>query len=105
MDRVGNLGSGKYSFCETGGNALNQPSGLVILTGPISAAISNTVSAADFTSITPLLNTLISNKVRDGDLDQAKLQTLTAQLQNNTEAMTALIKAFTDMNAQLARAL
>ena len=66
---------------------------------------SATPSADDFTAITALLNTLISNKVRDGDLDQAKLQTLTAQLQNNTEAMTALIKAFTDMNAQLARAL
>jgi hypothetical protein len=60
---------------------------------------------SEYPKITALLNTLISNKVRDGDLDQAKLQTLTAQLQNNTEAMTALIKAFTDMNAQLARAL
>ena len=59
----------------------------------------------DFDSITALLNTLISNKVRDGDLDQAKLQSLTAQLQTNTEAMTALIKAFSDMSSQLAQVL
>lgn len=52
-----------------------------------------------------LCNTLISNKVRDGELDQAKLQTLTAQLQNNTEAMTALIKAFKDLHAGLSQAL
>jgi hypothetical protein len=59
----------------------------------------------EFDKLTALLNTLISNKVRDGDLDQSKLQTLTAQLQNNTEAMTALIKAFADLNLQLVRAL
>jgi len=101
------LGSGRYSFFDSAANAkaTSAITGRIELTAPITASITNTTSAADFTSITALLNTLISNKVRDGDLDQAKLQTLTAQLQNNTEAMTALIKAFTDMNAQLARAL
>jgi len=48
---------------------------------------------------------VISNNVRDGDLDQEKLQTLTAQLQNNTEAMTALIKVFADLRSSLAQAL
>jgi urease accessory protein UreF len=56
------------------------------------------------TEIKNLLNTLISNKVRDGDLDQSKLQSITAQLQNNIEAMTALIKAFSELNSALAQA-
>jgi hypothetical protein len=105
---VRKIGTGQYSFFDTAPNAkaTSATTGLVILSEPITASITNpNPSADDFTAITALLNTLISNKVRDGDLDQAKLQTLTAQLQNNTEAMTALIKAFTDMNAQLARAL
>ena len=63
------------------------------------------LDATGLSELKALLNTLISNKVRDGDLDQAKLQTLTAQLQNNTEAMTAMIKAFSDMNSALAQAL
>jgi hypothetical protein len=57
------------------------------------------------TDITNLLNTLISNKVRDNDLDQGKLQSITSQLQVNTEAMTALIKAFSELNSALAQAL
>jgi hypothetical protein len=61
--------------------------------------------SSDWNEVEALLNTLISNKVRDGDLDQAKLQTLTAQLQNNTEAMTAMLKVFSDMNAALVQAL
>ena len=65
----------------------------------------NVLTPEDFSEITALLNTLISNKVRDGELDQAKLQTLTAQLQNNTEAMTALIKVFKDLHAGLSQAL
>lgn len=60
---------------------------------------------SDYPEITALLNTLINNKLRDGDLDQAKLQTLTAQLQNNTEAMTALIKVFADLHAGLSQGL
>jgi len=106
---VRSLGGGNYSFFSTAADAASTGStkGIISLTsntvmGKLSRPL---IDDADFTSITALLNTLISNKVRDGDLDQAKLQTLTAQLQNNTEAMTALIKAFTDMNAQLARAL
>ena len=110
-------GSGNYSFFTTAAYATATGSpppttGRMNLTDPVTLNVKtvaeldrNVIDAADFTAITALLNTLISNKVRDGDLDQAKLQTLTAQLQNNTEAMTALIKAFTDMNAQLARAL
>jgi hypothetical protein len=57
------------------------------------------------TDITNLLNTLISNKVRDNDLDQGKLQSITSQLQVNTEAMTALIKAFNELNSALAQAI
>lgn len=105
---VREMGPSEYSLFDTAANAkASGDTGRVILTGSFTASITNInpALAANFTSITALLNTLISNKVRDGDLDQAKLQTLTAQLQNNTEAMTALIKAFTDMNAQLARAL
>jgi len=110
-------GSGNYSFFTTAAYATATGSpppttGRMNLTDPVTLNVKtvaeldrNVIDAADFIAITALLNTLISNKVRDGDLDQAKLQTLTAQLQNNTEAMTALIKAFTDMNAQLARAL
>jgi len=110
-------GLGNYSFFTTAAYATATGSpppttGRMNLTDPVTLNVKtvaelnrNVIDAADFTAITALLNTLISNKVRDGDLDQAKLQTLTAQLQNNTEAMTALIKAFTDMNAQLARAL
>jgi len=110
-------GSGNYSFFTSAAYATATGSpppttGRMNLTDPVTLNVKtvaeldrNVIDAADFTAITSLLNTLISNKVRDGDLDQAKLQTLTAQLQNNTEAMTALIKAFTDMNAQLARAL
>lgn len=60
---------------------------------------------SDYSKITALLNTLISNKVRDGELDQAKLQTLTAQLQNNTEAMTAMIKVFSTLYNALAQSL
>jgi hypothetical protein len=59
----------------------------------------------DLSDITNLLNTLISNKVRDNDLDQGKLQSITSQLQVNTEAMTALIKAFNELNSALAQAL
>jgi hypothetical protein len=59
----------------------------------------------DLTDVTNLLNTLISNKVRDNDLDQGKLQSITSQLQVNTEAMTALIKAFSELNSALAQAL
>ncbi|WP_089957203.1 hypothetical protein [Limnohabitans sp. 2KL-3] len=55
--------------------------------------------------LTNLLNTLISNKVRDNDLDQGKLQSITSQIQINTEAMTALIKAFSELNSALAQAL
>jgi hypothetical protein len=112
---VRSLGLGNYSFFTTAANAtaMGNPApttGRVNLSDPVTLTVNSVadlpiIDAADFTTITALLNTLISNKVRDGDLDQAKLQTLTAQLQNNTEAMTALIKAFTDMNAQLARAL
>ncbi len=63
------------------------------------------LTSKDLDNTEGLLNTLISNKVRDGDLDQAKLQSITGQLQNNTEAMTALIKAFSDLNAALVQAL
>jgi hypothetical protein len=59
----------------------------------------------DMTELTNLLNTLISNKVRDNDLDQGKLQSITSQIQINTEAMTALIKAFSELNSALAQAL
>lgn len=52
-----------------------------------------------------LLNTLISNKIRDGDLSQSKLQALTAQMQNNIEAMSALIKVFNEATKTLAQAL
>jgi hypothetical protein len=56
-------------------------------------------------SLSALLNTLISNKIRDGDLDQAKLQALTGQLQNNIELMSALLKAFNELTTNLARSL
>ncbi len=56
-------------------------------------------------TLSSLLNTLISNKIRDGDLDQAKLQALTGQLQNNIELMSALLKAFNELTTNLARAL
>jgi hypothetical protein len=59
----------------------------------------------DVADLTNLLNTLISNKVRDNDLDQGKLQSITSQIQINTEAMTALIKAFSELNSALAQAL
>jgi hypothetical protein len=59
----------------------------------------------DLSELTNLLNTLISNKVRDNDLDQGKLQSITSQIQINTEAMTALIKAFSELNSALAQAL
>ena len=59
----------------------------------------------DMTELTNLLNTMISNKVRDNDLDQGKLQSITSQIQVNTEAMTALIKAFNELNSALAQAL
>ena len=59
----------------------------------------------DLEELTNLLNTLISNKVRDNDLDQGKLQSITSQIQINTEAMTALIKAFSELNSALAQAL
>jgi hypothetical protein len=62
-------------------------------------------SKTDITDLTNLLNTLISNKVRDNDLDQGKLQSITSQIQINTEAMTALIKAFSELNSALAQAL
>jgi hypothetical protein len=57
------------------------------------------------TELTNLFNTLISNKVRDNDLDQGKLQSITSQIQVNTEAMTALIKAFSELNSALAQAI
>ena len=63
------------------------------------------LNESGYSKITALLNTLISNKVRDGELDQAKLQTLTAQLQNNTEAMTAMIKVFSTLYNALAQSL
>jgi hypothetical protein len=63
------------------------------------------ITPDQFDEIEALLNTLISNKVRDGELDQAKLQTLTAQLQNNTEAMTAMIKVFSTLYNALAQSL
>ena len=63
------------------------------------------LDAAGIADLKALLNTLISNKVRDSELDQAKLQSITAQLQTNIEAMTALIKAFSDLNSGLAQAL
>jgi hypothetical protein len=107
------LGSGRYSLFTSAASAKLTGSprptvDQVDITGGIS--FTNrvqpvTIDAASFDSITALLNTLISNKVRDGDLDQAKLQTLTAQLQNNTEAMTAMLKVFSDLNATLAQAL
>lgn len=65
----------------------------------------NVITPNQFDDIEASLNTLISNKVRDGELDQAKLQTLTAQLQNNTEAMTAMIKVFSTMYNALAQSL
>jgi urease accessory protein UreF len=66
----------------------------------------NFIKVSDkYTELKNLLNTLISNKVRDGDLDQSKLQSITSQLQNNIEAMTALIKAFTELSTTLAQAL
>jgi hypothetical protein len=61
--------------------------------------------ASQRSSLSALLNTLISNKIRDGDLDQAKLQALTGQLQNNVELMSALLKAFNELTTNLARAL
>lgn len=60
---------------------------------------------SDIEKLTNLFNTLISNKVRDNDLDQGKLQSITSQIQVNTEAMTALIKAFNELNSALAQAL
>jgi len=51
------------------------------------------------------LNTLISNKIRDGDLAQSKLQALTAQLQNNVEAIASLNKAFNENTKNIAQAL
>lgn len=105
---VFSVGSGVYRFYESQAKATTgTTNGLVNLTASIAASVSdlNPIDEADFTSITALLNTLISNKVRDGDLDQAKLQSITGQLQNNTEAMTALIKAFSDLNASLVQAL
>jgi len=68
-------------------------------------SLEDTSAIARFESMSAVLNTVISNNVRDGDLDQEKLQTLTAQLQNNTEAMTALIKVFADLRSSLAQAL
>jgi hypothetical protein len=76
-----------------------------LTSGQYTDADSATYTSTDFTAITNLLNTLISNKIRDGELDQGKLQAITAQLQNNTEAMTALIKAFNDLNAGLLQGL
>lgn len=60
---------------------------------------------ANFTEITGLLNTLISNKIRDGDLAQSKLQSITGQLQNNIEAISALIKSFNEVTKSMAQAL
>ncbi|MEK9822043.1 MAG: hypothetical protein VW840_07720 [Gammaproteobacteria bacterium] len=67
--------------------------------------LEDTSAVAQYEQMSAVLNTVISNNVRDGDLDQEKLQTLTAQLQNNTEAMTALIKVFADLRSSLAQAL
>jgi hypothetical protein len=68
-------------------------------------SLEDTSAIARFESMSAVLNTVISNNLRDGDLDQEKLQTLTAQLQNNIEAMTALIKVFADLRSSLAQAL
>lgn len=65
----------------------------------------NSVGATGLADIKALLNTLISNKIRDGDLAQSKLQALTAQIQNNIEAMSALIKVFSESAKTLAQAL
>ena len=110
---VRSLGGGKYNVFTSAAAAMasgnpRPTSGLVSITAPMNATmtvVSSSITSDDFNAITALLNTLISNKVRDGDLDQAKLQSLMAQLQTNTEAMTALIKAFSDMSSQLAQVL
>ena len=60
---------------------------------------------SNFAEITGLLNTLISNKIRDGDLAQSKLQSITGQLQNNIEAITALIKNFNEATKSMVQAL
>jgi len=65
----------------------------------------NAVGATGRADIKSLLNTLISNKIRDGDMAQSKLQALTAQIQNNIEAMSALIKVFSESTKALAQAL
>jgi hypothetical protein len=65
----------------------------------------NSVGATGRADIKSLLNTLISNKIRDGDMAQSKLQALTAQIQNNIEAMSALIKVFSESTKTLAQAL
>ena len=110
---VRSLGGKRYNLFTTQAAAVAQGeprplSGLVALDGAVVAGVDvqpDTIDESAFDTISALLNTLISNKVRDGDLDQAKLQTLTAQLQNNTEAMTAMIKVFSDLNATLVQAL
>lgn len=103
-------GAGKYMFYTTSdlsGTAQSLTAVTADLFRPSDDALKaiGTATTSEFDKLTALLNTLISNKVRDGELDQAKLQTLTAQIQNNTEAMTAMIKLFNDLNAQLAQAL
>ena len=59
----------------------------------------------NFSEITALLNTLISNKIRDGDMAQSKLQSITGQLQNNIEAISALIKSFNEATRSMVQAL
>ncbi|NBW47532.1 MAG: hypothetical protein EBR46_05270, partial [Betaproteobacteria bacterium] len=61
--------------------------------------------ASNFAEVTGLLNTLISNKIRDGDLAQSKLQSITGQLQNNIEAISALIKSFNEVTKSMVQAL
>ena len=63
------------------------------------------INASARADIKGLLNTLISNKIRDGDLAQSKLQALTAQLQNNVESISSLIKAFNETTKNIAQAL
>lgn len=51
------------------------------------------------------LNTLISNKLGDGDVAQSKLQSITSELQNNVEAMSAMIKLFIESSKAIAQSL
>lgn len=63
------------------------------------------LDTAALTEIKQLMTTLISNKLRDADLAQSQLQALIAQIQNNIEAMSALVKSFGESAKTLAQAL